>query len=196
VIVVLVPWRPTPDREPLWQWVHQHLSRLGYPIHTGDSDTEIFSLARGFNAAADRPWDKAILSEADVFVDLTQITEALEVPADLTYCYDAHLRLDPGETDQLLHRSVLPRRHPTAAQSRMGSNGVRVVTRRLWDQLTGYDPGFVGWGAEDNDFLARARALTDPKRIPGIMYELHHERDPSYLAAVGENRRRLQVRHG
>lgn len=197
MIVVLVPWRPSPDRESPWQWVRSHLERLGFPIHTADSPSKVFSLAQAFNAAADRPWDRAVLSEADVFVDLSQILEALESSTELTFCYDSHVRLDAFETARFLDRPVLPSTAPIPAASQMGSNGVRVISRDLWTRLGGYDPAFVGWGAEDNDFLARARA-TDAQisRIPGVMYELWHDRDPAYLAGRHENRRRLLELHG
>lgn len=196
--VILIPWRPTPDREPLWNHVRSRLSRFGFPIVTADADSDIFSIGRAFNAAATEAgaWDRAIFSEADVFVADSQIRAALELGEPHVWCYDSHIRLSEEETPLVLDDWPLPVREPEPAQSYMGSNGVRVITRVLWDQVDGYDPAFIGWGAEDNDFIARVRKITEPVRVPGIMYELFHERDPRYYAARSANRALLKQKHG
>jgi hypothetical protein len=196
--VILIPYRGSPDRQILLDRVFTHLSPLNLPIFHGDSDTAIFSLSRAFNAAAENagPWARAILSEADAFVPLDQIRAALSLPDPLVYCYDSHLKLTRTETATFLATGLLPSRAPIPAASTHGSNGIRVISRDLWDQLGGYDPAFIGWGAEDNDFIYRAEELTTPTRIPGPMYELHHSRDPIYFSARGANREYLKWKWG
>lgn len=194
--VILIPWRPSPDRLPLFEFVQAKLAPLPYPIRLADSPTEIFSIAQAFNAAADCEWDYAILTEADVWVGHDQILAGLYL-ADaypLVYCYDSHLHLTDTETTRLLANpdSPLPTRPPTPAASRLGSNGVRVIRRDLWDRVGGYDPRFVGWGAEDNDFINRVRQHAEIARAEGIMYELAHDRDPAYFAARAQNRELLK----
>lgn len=189
-VVVLVPWRPAPDREPLWEHVEAHLAGLGFPIHTGDSDTEIFSLARAFNQAADRPWDAAVLSEADAWVPLDQIHQALQLDG-LTYCFDRQIRFTVPETAEFLQHGTYPARPFEEARSALGSNGVRVITRDLWDQLGGYDPRYIGWGAEDYDFWWRASHSGPVNRAEGPMWELSHDRDDAYYEARHRNRRLL-----
>lgn len=186
--VVLVPWRPTPEREPLWEHVRAHLEGLGLPIFTGDSDTELFSLSQAFNVAADRPWTRAVLTEADAWVPLEQIHAGLELPG-LTYCYDRQVRYTPDETKRFLETGEWPARDLLPAQSHLGSNGVRTITRELWDEVGGYDPRFIGWGAEDVDFVHRCGQTN---RIPGPMWELGHEREPAYYQARHANRTLLR----
>lgn len=194
-VVILVPWRPTPDREGPWEHGRSHLEELGFPIFTADSDGPVFSMAQAFNRAADRPWDKAILSEADVWCPVDQIRAALEL-GGLVYCYDRHVRLSRPETDRFLEAGVMPDRAAAPAESKLGSNGVRVIDRDLWDLVGGYDERFVGWGAEDNDFLWRCVDAGGPvNRVAGPMFELAHEHEPVYRSGYRANRKLLAQKH-
>jgi hypothetical protein len=194
--VILVPWRPTPERRPLWRRVKSHLEGLGWPIVTADSPTELFSLAQAFNQAAEAAdglgrWTVAVLSEADVWCPLPQIQTATEWGEGLTYCYDRQLRFTIEETRRHLETGVMPDRELQDAMSHLGSNGVRTITRDLWNQVGGYDPRFVGWGGEDWDFWNRCTKAGTVSRIQGPMWEYGHAREPDYYEARHENRRWL-----
>lgn len=195
-LVVLVPWRPEPSRMGPWYLVSQHLEQLGLPLVVADSDTAVFSIGRAFNAAAVQAgnWDRAVFSEADAWVALDQMRAGLEV-GGFVYCYDSHLKLTLAETGEYLAIGRLPDREAAAASSFYGSNGIRVIDRELWEQAGGYDPEFIGWGAEDNDMAYRMRRLVEPTRIRGVMYEMEHHRDDEYWEARHANRTLLRKKH-
>lgn len=199
MIVVLMPWRPTKHRIPHFELVTSHLSGLGWPIITADSGDYPFSSARSYNKAAEEAgdWKVAVLHEADVWVRLNQIHEAVDMVDPLTYAYNRVTSLNAygsnlfhqglrGFSDSQVERRLGP-------TGRMTPGGVRVVTRELWDTVGGFDPRFIGWGGEDNHFRMKCRQATGGQapRVAGMLYQLWHPRpanDP-YFARTAENMR-------
>jgi hypothetical protein len=98
---------------------------------------------------------------------------------------------------------------------RSSCSGALVVTRMLWEEVGGFDEGFVGWGFED--LAARlafeAMAGHEMLRVYGALYHLFHdtsadhypasptvtanrERCDRYLAAQGDRERMREVLAG
>lgn len=51
------------------------------------------------------------------------------------------------------------------------------MSRRTWDAIGGFNEAYVGWGAEDSEYVLVARSKGIPvERVPGNTYHLWHDR--------------------
>lgn len=75
------------------------------------------------------------------------------------------------------------------------------VRRGTFERIGGFDPGFIGYGAEDTDFAFRARDAGVPLLFAGG-FEAYHQHHPAYdpplqhFADIVRNATRFQERHG
>jgi mannosyltransferase OCH1-like enzyme len=55
-------------------------------------------------------------------------------------------------------------------------SSVVIVTRKLWDDVGGFDESFAGWGFEDNAFAAACETFSDAPvlKMPGELWHLWH----------------------
>lgn len=188
VIVVLVPYRADGGhRDRLWS----HLLRVfwpqfGFPVCVGTHDDGgRFNRSAALNAAAgQQAWDFAVIADADTWVPRAQLDAALALCADngrLTSALSGVIELDRRCTDALLAGGALGftdlgvaavRAEELAVQSSM-----LVVSRRLWDDVGGFDERFAGgWGGEDNAFWRACSIMGGaPNRVPGFAFHLWHE---------------------
>lgn len=197
-IVILMPWRPDGStwRSRNFDLASAQAASLGYPVYTGSTDDEPFSIGRTWNRLAERAgdWDYAVRWAADFLLDdpHEQVHAAIEHPGDYVCCFNANRDLNAAETTRMHNGEPAP-----GGTSRLRFGGPNVVTRRLWDTTGGFDERFTGWGHEDRDFVDRAERLFGPRRrVPGRMLNLWHPRkvkgDP-YWEARHANRK---LRHG
>ena len=75
------------------------------------------------------------------------------------------------------------------------------TSRQVWSELTGFDTGYVGYGAEDTDFALRARAAGIPMRWTpdGTAFHQWHppsREDPANHHAMAANACRYRRRWG
>ncbi len=75
------------------------------------------------------------------------------------------------------------------------------VRRRTWEQLSGFDSGYEGYGAEDTDLALRAKALGVPMAWSsgGTAYHQWHaptRLDPRRTGEIVANARRFRARWG
>lgn len=203
--VVLVPFRGDGAwRDEAWVHVHRHLEQLPFELVVGDSGDQPFSFGRTFNLLADRPWDVAVLHDADCFVPVGLIVEAVEhAGPGVTYPWNRLIGLTRRATRRWFRTGEIPaggfRR--VRPPGRIPQGGPRVVTRALWETVKGFDPRFVGWGGEDDVFARCAEVLVgEPKRLDGTLVELWHPKredaptDPYYRTRERNRRMALEVR--
>lgn len=186
--VVLVPYRgDNSHRDRAWRFVLPKIEELGFPVYVGDDGTQPFSVSRSWNQAAAMAgkWDLAILHAPDVFLlEPETLHRALPLADDrMVYAFDSYMRLTKEGTErayagatswpehQIAHRKGKPKGEmpPTG--------GPRVVPRGLWDKVGGFDPRFVGWGAEDMAFAHCCSVLGRRHlRLQGTLVSLFHPR--------------------
>ena len=75
------------------------------------------------------------------------------------------------------------------------------IRASAFDRIGGFDPGFIGYGAEDTDFAYRAAAAGVPILFAGGMRAFHQRHtacDPplQHFADIVRNARRFKARHG
>lgn len=203
--VVLVPFRGDGGwRDRAFEHVHRHLQQLPYELVVGDSGDVPFSFGRTFNQLADRPWDVAVLHDADSIVPLDNIVAAVDqVGPGITYPWNRLIGLTRQASKVWFRTGQIPdsgfrRQRPPG---RIPQGGPRVVTRDLWETVKGFDPRFVGWGGEDDVFARCAEILVaGPKRLDGTLVELWHPKqennpdDPYYRARERNRRMAMEVR--
>jgi GT2 family glycosyltransferase len=183
--VVLVPRRADGgERDRLWafcrDWWETHVDvPIVEGIHEASEGLFNRSLALNRAAAAAGDWSVAIIMDSDTLPDLEQLkiaTGHAYESGQMVVPFDDRRELAADETERVLHGEPLGPRHGKPFGAKAVSGAV-VVSRRMWDVVGGFDAGFVGWGAEDNDF-ADACERTGGKmvQIPGPLWHLYHQR--------------------
>jgi len=193
-VVILVPFRGDGGwRDRAWEHVRRHLGQLPYELVVGDSGDEPFSFGRTFNKLADRPWDVAVLHDADLIASLGNIVEAVDTAGPgIAYPWDHLVSLTREASERYPDGPIDI--DPERERRRLPAGGVRVVTRDLWEAVKGFDSWFCGWGGEDDAFAIAAKVMAGPpRRLPGPLIELWHPRPTSdpYYRNLEENRRRV-----
>lgn len=183
-VVVWLPYRETPDRAPLYDAVRAQIDRLDLPVIVADSGDEPFSWARSCNLAAtmSRDWKYAIKWGADFLLSPAEPYEAVDralgllddpsTSVEMVYLFDRYTRMTKWSTRQhLTHRDY------AVLDSKLPPGGPNIITRRLWDDIGGYDPRFVGWGHEDRVYMHSISTLGyTTSRVPGRCFNLWHPR--------------------
>ncbi|MGA5297684.1 galactosyltransferase-related protein [Streptomyces koyangensis] len=113
------------------------------------------------------------------FVRKCRDTMGGEVGAVLPY--DEVLYLDERSSSAVVgglaaSRSVLPAGALRGSFLREVRGGAVVVDRAVYERIGGQDERFRGWGDEDNEFYRQLRAVTEMRRLPGVMHHLDHPR--------------------
>lgn len=186
-VVVFIPYRPDRSgwRAKAFQQVHARYLELagqhGWVVCVGDSGDHPFSIARTWNLLSDRVdvegrWDVAVRVLADCFIEdpedvvqAVELVEHLEVP---------HLRpfvrsfaMNRNQTQAFYRTGKIPKRD----RQPLMYEGTVVHTRDLWEQVGGFDPRFIGYGAEDYAFQHGVRVLYgEPERSQGVQIGLWH----------------------
>lgn len=183
MIAVVIPWRPTPERQAGYDMVVQRWRQLlgDPPILAVDTCHQPFNLnaARnaGVRAAADLGADLVVVTDADCVladdVDLTAVCDAAE-QGGLHLPFTAQRYLTAGETAAVFAGDTRPLPgHP--------GNGACYISRPdAWWEWGGGDERFVGWGGDDDQIVAAAMCLSTLTRHWGTVLSLHHadERRP------------------
>jgi predicted glycosyltransferase involved in capsule biosynthesis len=146
----------------------------------GESTGKVFNRAAALNACVYEAFrlgaDVAFLVDADTFVSPLQLTEAAELALlsdRLVIAYDDYVKLSILETKLFYDKKVLSE----GESSRVHVSGAIAVTKKLWEDVGGFDERFIGWGCEDRSFDWCCNALRGFKhslRITGKAYHLWH----------------------
>lgn len=187
-IVILVPRREGDrERDLTWAWVRQWWrDHLGWEIHEGHHDEGLFNRSAAINRAAgmadwqqERPWDVAVIIDADVINDPERTRRGVEeaiatgrmvLPFDVRHDLNA-----PGSKAVMSGYSGSWTKFVHRTYTDMVSSVV-IVSRSLWDAVGGFDETFVGWGFEDNAFAAACETMAGQPvlKLPGELWHLWH----------------------
>jgi len=190
---VVIPWRATPSREPLKNFVIQWYTRqLGVRPILVDSDYESFNISAARNrGVAEAEHSVVVIADADTIPDTQPLLDAIGALATDTH---AHLPfsvaryLDARNTRNVL-RGVRPSSQP-GYDAHEHSGSIMVVTKDIWAQHGGQDERFIGWGYEDWAWKIAHDTLIGPVvKHDGRVICLHHEPAPKgrEILSVGED---------
>jgi hypothetical protein len=137
---------------------------------------------RAATAAGD--WDVAVIIDNDVVFDPRAVESAVAIAAltdRMVVGHDERVMLTEygtnrvlgGETGSWRQRRFVERIYHDSVSC------VVAVSRRLWDEVDGFDTGFVGWGREDSAFQFMCEAVSGPVlRVVGETFHLWHPLSP------------------
>jgi hypothetical protein len=191
---VIVPWRGgDPVRERLWAWNKARWQSTGYEIVECDDGSEPFTRGRSINRGVEEATgDRLILADTDTALSSLDRLENLSdydlVKADrrgmawyILYDHHRYCALTDETTDWVLR---LPPSTPFPAtvvdtlecRDRITSHsGLLMLSREAFDTVGGYDPGFCGWGYEDDAFWhALVTLVGSERRLKRSALHLYH----------------------
>lgn len=182
--VFLVPRREDGGRrDQLWDWVKNWWGeRFDFPFYEGHHTEGPFSRSAALNEASRIAgnWKTAILLDSDVFVDVGQVTDGLELAAQsgtLVQPFRQHHSLNRIGSDSIMGGFEGSWQRYIARTQLDNISACVIVPRALWDMVGGFDERFQGWGFEDSAFCAACDAFAgNHQRISGELWHLWHEK--------------------
>lgn len=178
-ISICIPWRDSGsfERTRAKEFVVAHYSQVGQVI-LADSGHEEFNRSASRNVAAEMATtDVLVFTDADAYVPLDQIVTAADrarATGLLVKPFTHAGYLTEESSEALLTGATFDPEwiHPPTK----GFVGLAwAIQRAPFARLSGFDPGFVGYGGEDNAFCAACdNLLGRTVLVPGIGYSLWH----------------------
>lgn len=186
-VVVLIPRRADHGRrDQIWGWVKNRWSEeVDWPVYEGHDDGPgKFNRSLAINRAAEKAgdWDVAVIADSDTFCGTKQLVEAVEgATGDCGFwlAYDIYAYLTRQMSDKIM-KGFVGNWHDGVEFTMTGTcSSMVVVERSVWDEVGGFDPGFVGWGFEDVAFSHACQTMGNGlRRTHGHVWHLHHPSSP------------------
>jgi hypothetical protein len=187
-VVVLVPRRPDGGhRDRVWAWLRSRweTEHPDWDLYEGtESGAGPFNRAAAINDAAERAgdWDAAVIADADSLVSAQQASTAVALAActgQIVFGYERFRYVTEAMTARIMG-GYLGDWVPGVEWTMEGTcSSMLAVSRPLWDEVGGFDRGFVGWGFEDVAFSLACQSLGGGMhRIAGDVWHLWHEPSP------------------
>lgn len=206
---MLVPRRSDGGhRDRLWEfakawWLEQHPD---WPIFEGHSPDGPFNRSAATNDAHRQagPRDAYLVIDSDIIADPAAVRSIVQVAVDRGCMAVSHKRrvmLSQQMTDRILDGYVGSWEARGQKVWTDSCSCCIAVSSTLWDQIGGFDEGYVGWGYEDSAFGALAIHHGGPIHFePSTLFHLWHPESPdaarkSPVRLANEQRlRRLHVK--
>ncbi len=180
---VCIPFRPVDSERvanlacTVRQW-----EALGWPVHLGDHEGERFHRGVAINnavrEATDEGADVVVVCDCDFLLDdnrqAVQACEAALRDGSYVVAFSFMRALGQQGTDAMRAGRRWQNRDVIENVALIWGNCFAIPTDLFW-KVCGFDPRFLGWGAEDIAFLVSASTMGGPKsRIAGGSYHLTH----------------------
>lgn len=162
---VCIPYRATPDREPIFEYVSDWWIRHGFTVVVGDSDHEVFNRAGARNNAVSQVNGRIVVADADTIPDITVVERALLMNGVV----------HPFDEYRLIEFSDSYENPPVLEYMRNSPGGIWVLDTEDWWGVGGQDELFTGWGFEDEAFLHAVRTLGKYSRLKGLITAFNHK---------------------
>lgn len=192
IISLVMPWRPTPDRIPVFnkliKWYQDEIPYI--KINTVDAGGEIFNLSasrnKGIKQAIDEGADVVIVSDADAFPDKSVLLQACAnayITKNITAAYTRYIAANREDFENDIFTPHFIMLAPDVStdikeQTLYPCSGVIVIPKEVWHEIGGFDENYVGWGPEDQDYhrtyLNRYKKIFD--YIKGDLFVVEHDR--------------------
>lgn len=209
---VLVPRRADGGRrDALWAWVAARWADThpDIPVHEGHDDgPHKFNRSLAINRAAAQAdgADVLIIADSDSFVAPPQIDAACRIALDpdapsFVLAYDVYNYLSRPMSDRVMdgYGGWWGAEHGIEWAMTGTCSSMVVVPRWLFDEVGGFDEGFVGWGFEDVAFSVACQTFGGGiARVKGDAWHLWHLSSPENHngSPEWERNRRRHLLHG
>lgn len=205
-VSVLVPWRPSPERQPLWDYLRPMWEATGWQVVEGTAPDGPWCKAAAVEDALSRAeHDVIVMADADVWTD--GVTEAVaRVTSGAARWAVPHtrlLRLTPGATQWTLTHGCWPAGDRIVDGERtiytyeqrpyvgFAGGGMVVLTRDLYREAP-LDPRFAGWGQEDEAWACALRMIGGREwRGLADMWHLWHPAPARMNRSIGSTAGRM-----
>jgi hypothetical protein len=166
-IGVVVPWRETPSRLPLKNyidsWYKQNIPNA--KVIYSDTKHEVFNLSAARNAGAEQLSDQDVIifNDADTYAEKNAMLEGVELAYNTGFAvnpFSAAKLLSQDSTRKIVHEAADPY-SVDGDISPNSSGGIIIVTPKTLRTLGGWDEKFLGWGFEDAAFFITHLTLLD-----------------------------------
>lgn len=195
-VLVVIPWRRTPDREAAFERVLTWYADRGYKTCRHDSDpTRPFNLSQARNRGAAMATTERILviADADTIPDERALHSAVRrahTQMVVFYPFTTYHSLPAEAVNEEILGAIKPKK------SYPGSvGGICVMHRNVFIQLGGFDEHFTSWGYEDNAFELAAEAVVGTERINGDIYSFDHGNEHRDMTKENPGRTRIKLYH-
>jgi len=199
-IAVVIPWRETPSRLPLKEYVSNwYINNLpNAKIVYSDSGHQDFNISasRNLGAKAVLEYDVVIHNDADTVPNKQSLLQGISQTYDSGYfCnpYDDYRFIETEETQRVLSNLI---KIEEAKHTRIGGacSGVIITTPKTWKAIGGFDENFRGWGYEDAAISAAHSTLMEQDflSVPGAAYAMSHDVTVKKRKLLGYNKKRVK----
>lgn len=188
---VLVPRRSDGGRrDEVWAWIRERWAteHPDVPVIEGHDDGPgKFNRGLAINRAATQAdADVLIIADSDTFCSAEQIEAACRVALDpqapsMVLAYDVYRYLSRQMSDRVMagYDGWWGADYGIGWSMTDTCSSMVVVTRRLFDEVGGFDEGFVGWGFEDVAFSVACQTFGGGlARVKGDAWHLWHVTSP------------------
>lgn len=185
-VAVLVPRRSDGgQRDRVWAWVRDRwqTEHPDWQLVEGHNHDEPFNCSAARNAARQGTHAEVLfLADADTFLDPAQAAEAVGAAARtgrITVAHDRFRYLGTRMSRRVLAGWTGDLMPGVAFTMECTVSCGVAIPSRLFDEVGGFDEGFVGWGGEDVAFHLAATAIGGgEERVPGDIWHLWHPTSP------------------
>lgn len=184
-VLLVMPWRPTPDRMSAFALAEQQwASTLGLAPLLVDTDRERFNLAAARNAGVRQAEalgaEVVIVADADTFGDAPSIVEAVKAARTSGKVHTPYREYRSFGQGGMAQLALGKAPHLCDGFTVPGAcSGIFVTTPAAWWSVGGMDERFTVWAPEDWAFrLAHEAILGDMPRHAGVAYAMHHRDQP------------------
>lgn len=184
LLSILIPYKSDGGpRDAVFQWVVRYY-RTMFPaaeICIGDCGSSVFSRARAINDAARKAErDIFLIADADVIISPGAVFQALELLDRHAWVipYSRVLNLSESVTRRLLSAEPawpLGEELEFTVRNKRNVGGMNVVPRKAFEEVRGFDEGFMDWGGQDGAFYVSLNTLCGPNaRLEEDLIHLWH----------------------
>lgn len=173
-------------RDRLWRFLKQRYWLAPHIVEGYHKDGP-FNRSLALNIAAIQAgnWHVAVFIDSDAYIDPEQLTKAIRLAVDeqkVVLPFDQVVELNEWTTDEILQSGQLIFKPTEDQVENVRTKDMQrqslfvVVPRNVFEQIGGFDEGFVGWGGEDNAFYRAAEIIAGSVlRLEGNAYHLWHK---------------------
>lgn len=186
---LVIPYRDSPDRTPLLEWVLKRYNYFftGIDVCIADSNPdELFNRSQAINRCVSvAKGSYLIIADADVICDIPSMDIALATVnhTERVWAFpnESYFIATPDNTTELMslgyNYNFNVEMFDGYENIPSNTSAIMVMRREAFESVDGFDERFIGWGYEDNAFFHSMNTMWGPfvKIANSFAVHLFHE---------------------